>query len=953
VKLRLIHIFLTFFLPTIIWAQTLDKEYVRAQNVKAAALNREGKFEAADMVLDNLLKLLEDQEADPRLFATTYQTKAKVIKNLGLYEKSTEIARKSLHISLSLNDSANISDAYNTIGINHYFLADYDSTTYYYEKSFEIKKKINTGEYDLAVSAYNLAIVFEDLGQVDRALNLYKEAETNLIKSGIEKTFLSDVYVGLSHLHFYAGDLNRAEVYSEKAMDVGIKSYGEFNPNMTFVYVSYANILESQGKHNEAIALLEKSLKIRRSTYGEYHRWTCESHYDLANSYMLIEEYDKAEILYKRAIEIGQGIESGQNLANAKNYLAKLYLDQETNLGYAEELLRAGLEKNISIYGPKNEIVSENYRYLADLFKIKKEEEGFLDYLGKSLNSANYEPDSIQKVVAPIQALSSLVLLGEWYENKYQETSDIEFLNKWYALIDRQIILIEYIQKNFSSDRSKINLANEYRDVFEKGLNLCWKLYHTTSDSTFLEKAFELSETNRNTSLLNGLQDIKYKLHSEIPLDRLEFENSTKKELDRVKMDLYYEKTADNPDKEVYSELLNSRIILTNRLDSIHDSFDREFPRYRDLKYNNKIITINNVKEGLAEDAQMITYFLGEKHLYSFSITKNNVKLLRGDVAKKLVDQTNLLRQNLEERKSVELYSKNLYLYLISQQIDPLKKDVVIIADNILSYIPFEILQKEENSYLLEDYNISYSGSARIFLELQNIFYQYQFPNEWAGFSPFYLNEKALSSTTDEIDEIANLMDGDKFIREASTKDNFLENNQEFSVLHLAMHAEVNHNNSAYNKLIFADGDLTSSEIYTSNSKANLAVLSACNTGSGKLEKGEGVMSMARAFHFSGIPAVVMSLWKVPDYETKTIMIDFYKHLKKGKSKSEALRLAKLDYLKSNSDKQLRHPYFWSGFVISGNTDPLVLKQGTNYFLWFGVLLFAAVLAVLLLKRIK
>ena len=331
-----------------------------------------------------------------------------------------------MRISLSLNDSANIADTYNTIGINHYFLADYDSTTYYYEKSFEIKKKIDTGVYDLAVSAYNLAIVFEDLGQVDRALELYKDAETNLIKSGVEKTFLSDVYVGLSHLSFYAGDLNRAEAYSEKAMDVGIKSYGELNPNMTFVYVSYANILESQGKNNEAIALLEKSLKIRRSTYGEYHRWTCESHYDLANSYVLIGEYEKAEKLYMQAIEIGQNIESGQYLANAKNYLAKLYLDQGTNLDQAEEFLREGLEKNISVYGPKNEIVSENYRYLAMLFKIKKEKDGFIHFLSESLNSANYDSDSIQEVVAPIQALTSLMLLGEWYESKHHETSNIE-----------------------------------------------------------------------------------------------------------------------------------------------------------------------------------------------------------------------------------------------------------------------------------------------------------------------------------------------------------------------------------------------------------------------------------------------------------------------------------------------------------------------------------------------
>jgi len=82
-------------------------------------------------------------------------------------------------------------------------------------------------------------------------------------------------------------------------------------------------------------------------------------------------------------------------------------------------------------------------------------------------------------------------------------------------------------------------------------------------------------------------------------------------------------------------------------------------------------------------------------------------------------------------------------------------------------------------------------------------------------------------------------------------------------------------------------------------------------------------MSMARAFHFSGIPSIIMSLWKVPDKETKIIMLAFYKYLKKGMPKNKALQKAKLEYLSSTNDITLKHPYYWSGFVLTGNNQPL------------------------------
>ena len=110
---------------------------------------------------------------------------------------------------------------------------------------------------------------------------------------------------------------------------------------------------------------------------------------------------------------------------------------------------------------------------------------------------------------------------------------------------------------------------------------------------------------------------------------------------------------------------------------------------------------------------------------------------------------------------------------------------------------------------------------------------------------------------------------------------------------------------------------------------ADLAVLSACNTGYGKLSRGEGVMSLARAFTYAGVPATVTSLWKVPDLTTREIMVDFYKNLKQGMSKDAALRQAKLTYLKNAPESIAANPFFWAGFVPMGNMEAMDMTEST------------------------
>lgn len=950
---RILYIYLLFLVPYITYGQVLDREYVISQNKKASELNREGNFLPAKQILDNLLIRLEKENGEDKFFASTYQTKAKVVQSLGDYQESSNLARQSLMISLKTNDSLNIADSFNTIGINHYFESDYDSTTYYYEKSLEIKREIKTDPYALAVSTYNLALVYDDLGQSDKAMDLYKQAENHLLDSNRTKNFLSDIYVGMALIYFYAGDASKAEIYAEKAMEKGLISYGEFNPNMTFVYTTYANILEAEKKYDESVALLEKNLKIRLSTYGELHRWTCETYYDLANAYVLVEKFDKAEKYYKKAIVIGKKIKSHQYLANARNFLAQLYLNRKIHLDEAERLLVASLNTNIKIYGNKSDLVAENYLQLATVHKLKGNESRFLYFIEKSLEASNYRQDDLGSVIGPLQAISALMLVNNWYYEIYEKDHDINHLINSYEFVDQKIALIKHTQNNFSSDRSRIDFANKYREVFELDLGLCWLLYHETGNHKYLQKAFELSETNRNTTLLKGLQGIKYRAYGEIPQDKLAVEKSTKEALEKVKMDIFFEKSASKPDKEYYKYLIDERIGLSNKLDSIYKSFYKDYPKFQNISSSKELIEIEEVQAQLDDNTQVITYFLGEKSLFSFNITKDSISLLRADIADKLIDMTNDFKNHLSKRDNIDELSYDLYMYLLGQQLDREKSNLVIVSDNVLNYIPFEVLRAPDGSLLLDNYNISYNGSVRILLELKKDFFKYDAPQDWAGFAPTYSEDEALSSSQGEINEIAGLTAGVKFVGEDAKKENFILHNKKFSIMHFAMHAKIDNENPLYNRLVFEDGELTASEIYTSNSKANLVVLSACNTGFGKIEKGEGVMSMARAFHYSGIPSVVMSLWKVPDRETKTIMIDFYKYLKKGKSKDEALRLAKLSYLKGNSNNALNHPYYWSGFVINGNTDPLEINNAGFPLEWFVFVICGILLIVYLYNRFK
>ncbi|MEL6866822.1 MAG: CHAT domain-containing protein, partial [Bacteroidota bacterium] len=298
----------------------------------------------------------------------------------------------------------------------------------------------------------------------------------------------------------------------------------------------------------------------------------------------------------------------------------------------------------------------------------------------------------------------------------------------------------------------------------------------------------------------------------------------------------------------------------------------------------------------------------------------------------------------------------SLYQILLENTLRQLPSSVqrlLIIPDDLLSYLPFGILLQKavdpeiknydpkQFQYLLGQYTLSYHYSATLLLQhRQNNDPKQQALKSFIGFAPSFGqqvgDQQRQSCTSDniyslqcnqqEVESIEALISGKTYLAQSANKSNFANEAAQYRIIHLATHACVDDQDNMLNKIWFSDDYLSNYDLVNIPLQADLVVLSACNTGYGKLIKGEGVMSLARGFILAGCPSTLMSLWAVDDCSTSGIMVRFYENLRAGKTKDEALRQAKLEHIKS-ADKANAHPYYWAAFVQFGDAQAMIWPE--------------------------
>ena len=191
------------------------------------------------------------------------------------------------------------------------------------------------------------------------------------------------------------------------------------------------------------------------------------------------------------------------------------------------------------------------------------------------------------------------------------------------------------------------------------------------------------------------------------------------------------------------------------------------------------------------------------------------------------------------------------------------------------------------------------------------------------------------------------------------------KNAPDYGILHFAMHGLIDEKDPEYSSLVFSEnGDkeednfLYAYEIKQSKLNASMVVLSACETGAGKYQRGEGVLSIGRGFMYAGVPAVVMTLWKLNDQSASELIENFYTNLEAGQQKDKALQQAKIKYLET-SNNMAAHPALWACFVQLGDYSAIKIEK-VDYFNYViisvvigSVLAFVILFYYLMLKKRK
>jgi len=226
-------------------------------------------------------------------------------------------------------------------------------------------------------------------------------------------------------------------------------------------------------------------------------------------------------------------------------------------------------------------------------------------------------------------------------------------------------------------------------------------------------------------------------------------------------------------------------------------------------------------------------------------------------------------------------------------------------------------------------------------------------------FSSSTFNLSRLKYSSFEIQKIASLFNKTKikyFERNKASEEQLKAMNlTDYKIIHFATHSLIDDKQPARSSIVLSldkdpqeDGFLQMREVYNLKLNADLVVLSACQTGLGQFIKGEGIEGINRAFFYAGASTVLMSLWSVNDQASAQLMERFYYHLHAGKSITKALQAAKLEMI---SSKILSHPYYWAGFIVSGDADRVIFPKTLILWLFGGFSLILGLGVVVLIIR--
>lgn len=640
------------------------------------------------------------------------------------------------------------------------------------------------------------------------------------------------------------------------------------------------------------------------------------------------------------------------NKSEAKTMAIKLIVPEKDNTQAYQllsEIYRAEKKYNKAIYSLKSAMQSAKQNpetssrqrarillAMAETYFVNKNNQQAIQTLHKvylqllpTYQTAQKKPKE-EQLYAETTLMDALDLHAAIFEAKDNPQKTIE-------TFEMASIVNDYLFAQLATQKSKLLVQQNVKSRAEKMLGICYQQYKKTNDEEWLKKAIKLDNRIKG-QVVSDAVTLKKKLSSKASQYETQFQELQKK-LARVNNQIQELTNSVDPDYKNLVSLQKTYSALLTRQRMLYDQIQHEFSDKRMIS-----TSLEEIKQRATHTGKtLVSYFLGEKKGYQFTISKEQTRFEKLTSSEAQYENfLNSIRKYNHFFQDPSVINNDIPAftntsYTLFKQLKLPKADsLIIIPDGLLTFVPFQtLLTKTTKSkvyqdmpFLIFDHSISYAVSFQQFLETKNHFSEKQ---SVLGLFPVFKNTpQELSYSVLEATAIEDLFPSKLLMESDATAKSFIKDAEPYSILHISTHALGGTFNNEP-EIQFSDRSLSLEELYGLQLDPQLVVLSACETGVGKVIKGEGALSLARGFQYAGAPNIVFSLWQVNDKSTAELMKYFYKNLKKSHSRDGSVQQASLDYIKDNTiANPQKSPYYWGAFVYYGSTDKSQ-HQNTNH----------------------
>lgn len=808
-------------------------------------------------------------------------------------------------------------------------------------------------------------------GEYNKAIPYYEEAlKRASVLFGAETTEMARMMIYLGHCYNYTGFQERSMAILERALAIQQKKTIPNQEEIAGTYMALGSCQQTLKKYENALAYYEKAVELRLKInsprlayayskmgqiclenldYGKsldyfqkesevltFHKLVNGSTYafncrDFGLAYLGLKEYEKSIQWLEKARLLFQGPDQAENSGMGMG-LDQCYI-----------VFHIGRAKSASgAYEEALQLFLENQKMLHRLF----------DSEYPLLYESNAE-------------------IAHTYAQLYLKTKQDSFLTQSRAYFRLAKKGVESQLHNEIYQGSERMVLADARSYFERaiGTELLYLNNHP-DDPEALENAWQFSEAMHSYLLFSSTQEANARHFAGIPDSELSRDSLLREDITSL------EKKRQSLIEHGY-ELTDSLVLVLSiqisakkeAAQQLHTFFEKRFPDYFCLKYENQTSSLAKTQKLLSSKQTLLEYFTGDSSIFVFIVQREDSRVFELPRDFPLDDWIKQLREGISNyytakqkepgqyEKTVHQYAdaaQKLYEKLIAPIADSLTPEIIIVPGDGIANLPFEALLSAApkdvgnfNTYpfVVRQHSVQYAYSATMLHQMSDRTHLRTPSGELLAFAPFFEEDTASLALRLQRDDAIRLgfsalpFSGEEVFRakkrclepskvltgKVATKQKFLEMAGQFKVLHLATHGKANHLAGDFSFLAFASEDgktenglLSVGELYNLSLNADLVLLSACETGIGEQQRGEGVVSLARAFAFAGAKSIVASLWSVNDKSTMQVMDNFYAGIKSGQSKNIALANAKLEYLAQNPGLA-SHPFFWAGFVGVGD----------------------------------